>query len=213
MILKSYCIPMKLNLGETEFSINITFALCVTLMLIIDESGIAALALFCCIVHEAAHILCLRMLGEYPASVKLSFYGIKLERRPYANLGKKAEIAVYACGPAANFLLAAIFMIFSVFAQSLKTAALISFMTGAFNLLPCSPLDGGNILKCILGFFCDEEKSDKINFLISFGVLIPMTVAAIFLTVKTGNITFALVTAYLLGVSFLNKKEKGNIKL
>lgn len=204
---------MKLNLGKTEFSVNISFALCVTLMLVVDESGLAALALFCCIIHEAAHIACLLFFGEQPASIKLSFYGIKLERQLGANLGRKAEIAVYACGPAANFVVALIFAGLSRLTDSMKIAAIISLMTGVFNLLPCIPLDGGNIIRCVAEMFFEEEKSERIILAVSFAVLIPLTAASILITFKTGNITLVFVTAYLVFISFLNKKEKGNIKL
>ena len=213
MILKFFYIPMKINLGKTEFSVNVSFALCITLMLVIDESGLAALALFCCIIHEAGHILCLLIFGEKPASVKLSFYGIKLERQLGANLGRKSEIIVYACGPAANLILSLIFAAFSSVNSSMKTAAVISLMTGIFNLLPCIPLDGGNMLRCAAEMFFEEEKCEKIILAISFAVLVPMTAASVILTVKTGNITLAFVTAYLASVSFLNKKEKDSIKL
>ena len=71
---------MKLDIGKTEFKIDVTFAAAVTLTLILDESGAGALALFCCIIHEIGHIVCLLLFGEKPKSVTLSFYGIKLER-------------------------------------------------------------------------------------------------------------------------------------
>lgn len=200
---------MKLDIGKTEFSIDVSFALCITLMLILDESGLGALALFCCIFHEAAHIACLRFLGESPASVKLSFYGIKLERIPNANLGKMGEIAVYACGPAANIILSVLFFAFSFGKSSLKTAAVISLMTGIFNLIPCCPLDGGNILRSFLEFFFEEEKTEHIIFAVSFAVILPMTAVSVFVIVKTGNPTLALAAAYLLGVTVLNKNEKG----
>lgn len=200
---------MKLNIGETKFSIDFSFALCVTLMLIVDESGLGALALFCCIFHEAAHIVCLWLLGEAPASVKLSFYGIKLERMPNANLGRPSEILVYFCGPAANIILSAFLFLFSFINESLKTAAVTSLMTGMFNLIPCRPLDGGNILCCFLEFFFEEEKAERMALIVSFAVILPMTAFSVFLVIVTGNPTLALVTAYLLFVSVLNKNEKG----
>lgn len=205
---KDFFILMKLDIGETKFSIDVSFALCITLLLILDESGLAAVALFCCIFHEAAHIVCLRLLGEAPASVRLSFYGIKLERIPDANLGRTGEIFVYLCGPAANIILSAFIFLLSFINESLKTAAVISFMTGIFNLIPCRPLDGGNILCCLLEFFFEEERTERIVFAVSFAVIMPMTAFSVFLIVRTGNPTLAFVTAYLLFVSILNKNEK-----
>lgn len=206
---KDFFIPMKLDIGETKFSVDVSFALCVTLMLILDESGLGAIGLFCCIFHEAAHIVCLRILGEAPACVKLSFYGIKLERIPNANLGRVGEMAVYACGPAANIILSALFFILSSDNPSMKTAAAISLMTGIFNLIPCRPLDGGNILGCLLDFLFEEEKAEKLILIVSFAVILPMTAFSVFLFVRAGNPTLALVTAYLLFVCILNKNEKG----
>lgn len=199
---------MKLDIGKTEFGIDVSFAVCVTLMLILDESGLGAIALFCCIFHEAAHIACLHFFGEKPASVRLSFYGIKLERMPAANLGRLAEIAVYASGPAANIALSAFLFLFSFINKALETAAVISLMTGLFNLIPCCPLDGGNILKCIVNYYFEEEKVEKIILAVSFAVILPMTAMAVCVFVKTGNPTLVLVTAYILIVTLLNKNEK-----
>ncbi len=209
LTLNGFFIPMKFDIGKTKFGIDVSFAVCVTLMLILDESGLGAIALFCCIFHEAAHIVCLHFFGEKPASVRLSFYGIKLERMPAANLGRLAEVAVYASGPAANIILSAFLFMVSFINESLKTAAVISLMTGGFNLIPCSPLDGGNILKCIVNYCFEEEKVEKITFAISFAVILPMTAVSVYLFVKTGNPTLLFVTAYILFVTLLNKNEKG----
>lgn len=208
LTLNGFFIPMKLDIGKTEFGIDVSFAVCVTLMLILDESGLGAIALFCSIIHEAAHIACLRFFGEKPASVRLSFYGIKLERVPAANLGRLAEIAVYASGPAANIIVSALLFLFSLVNDSLETAAVISLMIGIFNLIPCCPLDGGNILKCIIDYHFEEEKVEKIVFAVSFAVVLPMTAAAVCVFIKTGNPTLLLVTAYILFVTLLNKSEK-----
>ena len=64
---------MKFSFGKTILRINISFAAAVTLTLIIDESGLCAAALFCCVIHELGHIVCLYILGEKPRLIELSY--------------------------------------------------------------------------------------------------------------------------------------------
>lgn len=197
---------MKLNFGETVLRINMSFAAAVTLTLIIDESGLCAAALFCCIVHEAGHIICLLILGEKPKIIELSFYGVRLERKnSYINAAE--EIAVYASGPAANLVLSAI-LFAAGRSEGIKTAAVISLCVGAFNLIPCRPLDGGNIIHFILGKMTDREKCDKISFAVSCVVIVPMAAAGMVLLLKNGNITLLAVSGYLAVITLLNKKSR-----
>lgn len=195
---------MKLNFGETVLRINISFAAAVTLTLIIDESGLCAAALFCCIVHEAGHIICLLILGEKPKIIELSFYGVRLERKnSYTNAAE--EIAVFASGPAANIILSAI-LFMAGNSEGIRTAAVISLCVGLFNLIPCQPLDGGNILRSVLCKITNEEKSEKICFAV-FGVtIVPMMAAGLILTLKNGNITLLAVSGYITVITLLNKK-------
>lgn len=196
---------MKINFGETILRINISFAAAVTLTLIIDESGLCATALFCCVVHEAGHIICLLILGEKPKLIELSFYGIKLERKIEC-MHSTEEIAIYASGPLANLVLSA-----AIFAagrsEGGKMAAIISLCVGAFNMLPCSPLDGGNILHSVLERITDEEKSGKISFYVSLAVLAPMTAAGMILLLKNKNITLVTVSVYLVLINFKSRKK------
>lgn len=200
---------MKLDIGKTALKIDVSFAAAVTLTLILDESGFGALALFCCIIHEFGHIVCLLLLGEKPKSVTLSFYGIKLERSG-EYWGRARETAVYASGPALNFLFVLCML---PFGEKTKNAMLLSVFIGAFNLIPCRPLDGGNLLFLWLGGRMSEEKADKICFGISCIVLAPMSAAGMAVLLKTGNATLLGVSLYLSAAIFLDKKEKSKIKL
>lgn len=205
--------PMKLNLGETSLKINVSFAAAVTLTLILDESGVSAVALLCCIIHEAGHIICLLAFGEKPKKIELSFYGIKLERTELPRIKSIDEIAVYASGPAANFVLSALLFVAADKLPNLKTAALISLCVGLFNLIPCRPLDGGNILFALLCRAAEQERAEKICGIVSLCLLVPMAVFGIGVLINSGNITLLAVTAYLATVTFLNKKSEENIKI
>lgn len=203
-------IPMKINLGKTDLRIDMSFAAAVTLTLILDESGVCACALLCCIVHEAGHIICLRLTGERPSSVVLSFYGVKLERGFSCVCGKIDEILIYASGPAANALLSAALF---PFGEKTRSAAVISLCVGLFNMLPCRPLDGGNILLFALCRFVEENRAKKICFWISAAVLAPMAAAGVAVLLKNGNFTLLAVSCYLVAVGMCDAREMGNVKI
>ena len=198
---------MRVKLGETILRINISFAAAVTLTLILDESGLCAAALFCCVVHELGHIACLLILGEKPGLIELSFYGIKLERRCASGLKSFGEIVIYASGPAANFALSALIFVCAD-TDGLKKAAVISLCVGLFNLLPCRPLDGGNLLEQFLKRRTDEETCERICFYVSCMILAPMFAAGITLLITSGNITLLAVSGYVAAATVVTKKEK-----
>ena len=202
---------MKIKRGETDVKINVSFAACITCMLILDESGVCAVALFCCVIHEAAHLLCMLAVGEKPALVELSFYGVKLERRAIGS--GKYNTAVYAAGPAANLLLWAGLSLAFPHNDSVKTAAAVSFAIGLFNLIPCRPLDGGNILYEMLCRLMPEEKAEGICEAAVYIFLAPLAVFGFFAAVFYGNVTVGGVAVYLAAVSFFDKREKGTVKL
>lgn len=198
---------MKLNLADTDIRINISFAAIITLMLIIDESGICALALFCCLFHEAGHILCLWAMGEKPERIVFSFYGIKLERLPTAFHGRINEIIIFASGPFANFVLSLFLILVSVTNETLKTWSLISLITGLFNLIPIRPLDGGNILFSLLCRMMKTEKAEKICGAVSAFVTVPLLLSGVLTAAKTGNFSLLASAAYLAGAGISEKKR------
>ena len=97
--------------------------------------------------------------------------------------------------------------------EGIKTAAVISLCVGAFNLIPCQPLDGGNILHFLLGRVMGDEKGEKICFFISCAVLAPMAALGLAVMLRSGNITLLTVSAYLAAAMFINKKENNKIKI
>lgn len=202
---------MKIKHGETDVKISLSFAATVTCMLILDDSGVCSVALFCCFVHEMAHILCLIACGEKPALIEFSFYGIKLERMPVHS--RRYDILIYASGPAANFILYAVFATLSSDAAPMKNAAVISLVIGLFNMLPCRPLDGGNILFECLCRFLPEEKAEKICVSAMWAVLVPLSLFGFAAALEYGNVSLGAAAVYIASVSFFDKREKGTVKL
>lgn len=199
--------PMKLDFGKTTLIINVSFAVAVTLTLIIDESGVGAIALLCCIIHEAGHIMCLLILGEKPKKIELSFYGIKLERYPMSGQNTAGELAIFISGPAANFIFSAIFFMLSNIFHSLREAAVIGLCIGAFNLIPCKPLDGGNILYTVLCRNTKPKTADAICLAVSIVIIAPLIISGFCFLHTNHNITLLAVAVYVALANIFDMKQ------
>lgn len=199
---------MKLDFGKTALKINVSFAVAVTLTLIIDESGVGAIALLCCIIHEAGHLICLFVLGEKPKKIELSFYGIKLERYPMSGQNTAGELAVYISGPCVNLIFSALLFLLSNISDSLRNAAIISLCVGVFNLIPCKPLDGGNMLYVLLCRNTKQRTAEKFCFFVSVAVIIPMVISGFCFLHTNRNITLLAVALYVAITCFFEYKSK-----
>ena len=199
--------PMKLDFGKTTLRINVSFAVAVTLTLIIDESGIGAIALLCCVIHEAGHIICLLILGEKPKKIELSFYGIKLERYPMSGQNTAGELAVYISGPGANIIFSAILFLLSNIFHLLREAAVISLCIGIFNLIPCKPLDGGNILYTVLCRNTKQKSADSVCLAVSVIIIAPLIVSGIYFLRINHNITLLAVAVYVALANIFDMKQ------
>ena len=116
------------------------------------------------LVHELAHALTARALGYPVQRVVLQFLGgvTLFERRRDSAL---SEAAIAAAGPAATFLVAGLSYgmlrlvdphgLPATLAWALTWANLV---IGIYNSLPGLPLDGGNVLRCLIWAMTGSER-------------------------------------------------------
>ncbi len=108
--------------------------------------------------HECAHAFAAAKLGYKLKAVVLMPYGAVIDG-DLSGISLKDEIFVALCGPLCNFVTALFFMAlwwFAPVSYPFTDVAYYSSLTVALvNLLPCYPLDGGRVLRCLLarGFF------------------------------------------------------------
>jgi Zn-dependent protease len=121
------------------------------------------LALFACVtLHELGHAAAARHFGvQVPRILLLPIGGMaeidSIPRRP------RQEIIIALAGPAVNYLIIGVLMIFVrfpsgwnpayfslTFAELLRHLVLVNLVMGVFNLLPAFPMDGGRVLRAIL---------------------------------------------------------------
>ena len=100
-----------------------------------------ALVLGASAVHEAGHLLALRLWGAKVSRLRVGICGAVLDTDSQ-RLSYGRELACVLAGPAANLLLAAVSS-----AMGAVTLCGVNLTLCALNLLPVRPLDGGRALE------------------------------------------------------------------
>lgn len=183
------------------------FAAAVSVLLAADKSGACAASLAASFLHESGHLLCLVCMKDPPESVELFACGIRItQKNNQPDLWR--EIAVAASGPAMNFI-AGLFLLFIHRPDSddIRFAA-VNLLIGAFNMLPCVPLDACRILTAVLGRFYDGKTVERVTLGVSTAVAatVSMSGAAV-LAVSGGNFSLLSVGIYLLLSAGISKKR------
>ncbi|MBQ7901063.1 MAG: hypothetical protein IJ365_03735 [Clostridia bacterium] len=146
------------------------------------------------IVHECCHLLVCRRFNISTRYIALMPYGMELKLAALVPPGK--QIAISMAGPLCNFALFAAGRAVLVFCQWDYAAFFTSanFILFVFNLFPCMPLDGGEILRCAISLRCGILNSYRIISRLSYICGVVMFAAGIVFVVYTGgNITLLII--------------------
>lgn len=177
------------TIKHTSIYLHWSFVLLIVLMLFVQSatgtaisemlwSAIAVASLFLCVIfHELGHSLAATKYGIHTKSITLLPIGgiAAMEKMPEKPV---PEIIVSAAGPVVNLLIAAILHPFiSGYPPFWKATAVIGLVNmnnflyylyviniilALFNLIPAFPMDGGRILRGILGLRMDAVRSTAI---------------------------------------------------
>ncbi len=151
------------------------------------------------VVHELGHIVAMALLRVKIRAVRLTAFGIELEKDKSVFRGAASETAVCLAGAAANLITAGLLYAFTF--QSMRSMLMISanIAVAAFNLLPVGNLDGGEAAKILCGYFFKPGLAYTVSKIFSLLALAPLFATAIFLLLRPGrNFTLLLVCIYLL---------------
>ena len=109
------------------------------------------------------------------------------------------KLIIAASGPAVNFMLSMLFVIFNIEMLGITQEILVysNLLIGLFNLIPIYPLDGGRILKNILHITTGLKNTySYINFISNTSIVI-LTIFSSIMILYLENISIVFIIGYL----------------
>lgn len=172
------------TVAGTEVRVHITFFILLAFVALqgmnagqglagaLDAVLFVTAAFVCVLLHEFGHVSAARGYGiRTPDITLLPIGGVaRLERMPEK---PAQELVVALCGPLVNVVIAAglsLFLglgvrwnpgLFEAGGQFWEKLMIWNLMMVAFNLVPAFPMDGGRVLRALLGFVVDYERATR----------------------------------------------------
>lgn len=151
-------------------------------------------------VHEASHIVLLKLCGGKIKSFSPAPFGLCMEFDENSlSLGGEAVVSV--AGSAANLICAALSaMLYKYFGMDTLSFGVVSFVLAIINLIPTEPLDGGRLLKIIISYFKGTATAEVVTSVITyaFGFFVFLISSYSLLTSQSGMYPL-LFSVYLFG--------------
>lgn len=192
----------KRKIRRCRVRISVYFAVLVACMLVLDSTGLAALALLCALLHEVGHLCVLFALNIPVEEISLRIFGTEIVVRENYRVGYGREILVSLAGPAANCLVALLGWAAACagfYPRQMQLLAVFNLAVALFNLLPIGSLDGGRALECLLCMRLSCAAAQRVCDIVSAVALFPLAGAGVLALSATGyNVTLIVAAVYLL---------------
>lgn len=183
-------------------NISIYFALFIACIIVIDQTGVAALALLCAALHETGHFLALYLFRIPVKEVSFKIFGVTIRLTNNTKLSYLKEAVIAISGCLMNLILCLISYVFIItghFVQQAEIFFSVNLAVCILNILPVAPLDGGRALEAMLCTRLQYNTALNIVTVISAIFLIPLVILGGVLVVKTNyNVSLIIVSVYLI---------------
>ena len=159
-----------------NIKISYSFPLFTILILVTGRYKLYFIFFLLCFIHELGHIIMSYFFGCNCKYIKILPFGINATIIGKEKLKSYQECLIYLAGPfmyfinilVIDFLFSIDFISYIGYVRANESNLLILI----FNLLPILPLDGGNIIRCILSKFFRLKVANRVSLFISFIMLL-----------------------------------------
>ena len=193
---------MKLRVAKIELIVGFEVAAALTAVLLLDREYRVLCCFLAAAIHELGHLFMMKLCGAEPSGINVSLFDIKIIQRSRHSLSFVRDALIILAGPAANLIMFALFFPFcAVFSA-------VNLMLGAFNLLPASGVDGGQLLFLILLRRFGARKSALITDITTVAVCVPMFfVGLTVLLYSKYNFSLLFLSLYLILTVFMREDK------
>ena len=199
---------MYFKIYKTLIFISPLFSILISIILLVDTTGIMLFGFLSAFLHELGHVVCMLFVGKTVEKIVLSPCGILIETSGVSNYFSDLLIAL--SGPAVNLILGVVSLIAlsTVHTTSLLYFCASNFGLFLFNSLPVFGLDGMDVLRSFLQRRYSYSKTTIICKIISTSFLCVCAVSSVIFTLFDKiNPTIYICLLYLLIISLINAKK------
>lgn len=192
-----------------QIKINLKIFIFIIIFCLTRQIEMYGLLMIFAFFHELGHLLTGVILGFRPQSLSINPVGLSVSFRIKAedynekvkngNMLALKQLCIALGGPAVNFILVILFMVFNlkIFNISREFVIYSNILIGLFNLIPIYPLDGGRVLKNLLHILDGLKNSYiYINMISNISVII-LTIFSSIIIVYLKNVSIIIILAYL----------------
>lgn len=189
-----------MTLRGGKINVSPAFLLLAAWLLYHDRQGIVFPALLACCLHEAGHVLAIRLVSGNIKQFNITVVGAELVLLHPLSYGR--ELLSAAAGPGMDLLLAALIRGHWPLFTGLNLALAI------FNLLPLRRLDGGRMLRCCLSMALGPEGADRAAQLLNRGLAGLLLLLGLWAALRGGNPTLLLTALWLCAADLGDLRRK-----
>ena len=193
---------MKIKLKN--FYLSVTFPSIALLAFIVISNFYTGyvLSFISILIHETGHLIVMFICRCKPDGFEISSFDIKIIKTQQYSLSLLADIFITLAGSVLNFIA------FILFLSVYETFAYVNLFMGAFNLLPISTLDGGQLLFLFLSRKLTPDLSCKIIDSIAILISFPLFFIGLMILLKSKNNFSLLFLSIYMILSLFVKKDK-----
>ena len=200
---------MEIRLFGCKIYISLLFLTMLTLILLIDKTGLMSVGILAVAVHESGHLIMMLILKNPPKEIIFQPCGIIIKKSDMI-ISSNRELLIALGGCLNNLIFAAVFaLIYYIYHSDIAVsffAANIGLIL--FNITCIKGLDGYDIVLIILSRKTDGDRATKICKTISIGTVIILSVGTLFMTVfANSSIMLLLCSLYLIILTLINLRS------